>query len=147
MSHLHQSGGRVDECGSPNGHKNIGTSGCVHGTLPLIHREHLAEPDNPWAQDTPAAAKWGKVLQGRLLVPAFPSARSASQQPDVTMQLHHILAACSFVKAIHILGYQGEPSRGSSVHLGQGDVPSVRLRGVNEAAQPVIPFPNQAWIA
>ena len=63
------------------------------------------------------------------------------------MQFHHVLAAGDFVQAIHVLGYQGEPFRSPSLHFGQGEVPGIWLRRVDEAAQPVIPFPNQVWIA
>ena len=95
----------------------------------------------------PQRQSGGKCSNGHLLVPAFAPTRGASQQPDVTVQFHHVLAAGPFVQAIHVLRHQGEPFRVSALHFRQGEVPGIGLRRMDQAAQPVIPFPNQAGIA
>ena len=82
----------------------------------------------------------------RAKVLAFAAAERAAQSPDIAMDFEQASGTGTIVEAIDILGDEGEIGR-AFLQLCEGPVSGVRLGFRDQAASPVIPFPDELGIA
>ena len=144
---VQQSRRRVDDTRRPHRQEHI-TGGCGVRARRNVGIDRFAEPHDRGPRE-PAArgAQRRERLDGDAEV--FPFRRAAlagaAQPPDRSVIPQHLPCARALVQAVHVLGHEREavartPTRDDRVR-------GVRLGRRDQAAPPVVPFPDQRRIA
>ena len=136
----------VDQGGRSDDQKDVRRGGRLLGLRPDFGRKRLTEPDHAGSFYPATGAMRRDLGQRRARVVTLAAAERASKGPDIAMDFQNAPGACAVVETVDVLRDEGEIA-GAFLQLGKGAVASVRLRFRDQAAAPVISFPDEFGIA
>ena len=139
--------GRMDDRRGPDDEHDV--AGADHGESALDDGpvEHLPEPDDVGAEEGAAMGATRRDLaEGDVAIIGDRMFRRAADFPNVAVEFQDVRRAGEGMEAVHVLGDEGELREGFFPG-GQGRVAGIGGASGDQAAPPVIPFPDELRVA